>query len=152
MPGGRPPIDEKERFLAKVKKVESGCHEWQSTLHRDGYGKFQFRGKTKQAHRVAYQLLVGEIPDGRWVLHRCDNRLCVNPEHLFLGDCKANIADMDAKARRGTKSKLTEADAQKIRALVSQGVRQQTVANAFGIDQTTVSRIFLGKTTLFLKE
>jgi predicted XRE-type DNA-binding protein len=145
----RPPQDEKVRFLAKVEKMETGCHEWRAGLHRDGYGKFQFRGRSMQAHRVAYQLFSGEIPEGRWVLHRCDNRLCVNPEHLFLGDVVANIADMDAKGRRGTKSNLTESQVKSIKSLYGDGVSQQKIADAFGVNQTTISRVVLGKTTIF---
>lgn len=152
MPGGRPPVDEKERFVSKVEKMQSGCHEWRAVLHRDGYGKFYFRGRQAQAHRVAYTLFVGEIPSGRWILHRCDNRLCVNPEHLFLGDADLNVHDMDVKNRRGTKSALTERDAEVIVSLLAAGVSQQKVADAFGVDQTTISRVKLGKTKLFLKE
>lgn len=138
----------KERFLSKVLKMESGCHEWQSTLHRDGYGKFWFEGKQIQAHRMAYKLFVGNIED-KWVLHKCDNRKCVNPEHLFLGTSQDNISDMDMKGRRGTKAKLTEAQAQEIKNLLSERYSQEYVATLYGIDQTTVSRIKLGKTKLF---
>lgn len=149
MPGGRPKSDTKLRFLAKVKEMESGCHEWKAGLHRDGYGKFVDFGKTIQAHRVAYSLFVGEIPKGSWVLHRCDNRKCVNPEHLFLGNAKVNIADMDAKKRRGTRSKLTEKDVSSIKEFLYQRFSQQEIADIFNINQTTISRIKLGKTTLF---
>ena len=149
MPGGRPKSDTRKRFLAKVRKMESGCHEWQAGLHRDGYGKFQDMGKTVQSHRAAYALLVGPIPQEAWVLHRCDNRKCVNPKHLFLGDAKANIADMDAKKRRGSKSKLTYRDVEEIRSLLAGRHSQQAIADKFHIGQTVVSRIKLGKTTLF---
>ena len=148
----RPPQDEKARFLSKVKEVSSGCHEWQAGLHRDGYGKFQFRGKTKQAHRVAYTLFVGSIPDERWILHKCDNRLCVNPEHLFLGDSIENIEDMDSKGRRGTKCPFTEDDARTIKSLLAQGISQQKIANAYGVHQTSISGIKLNKIKLFKKE
>ena len=152
MPGGRPKSDTKQRFLAKVQKVESGCHEWQAGLHRDGYGKFVEAGKTIQAHRVAYSLFIGPIPTGAWVLHTCDNRKCVNPHHLFIGDRIANIEDMDRKQRRGTKSKLTYADVEKIKNLLNERYSQAHIAEEFGVDQTTISRIKLGKTTLFKKE
>jgi len=149
---GRPPVDPKIRFLSKVEAVESGCHEWQSTLNRGGYGKFYFEGKQEPAHRVSFILFSGSIPAGRWVLHKCDNRKCVNPEHLFLGGAIENIADMDGKSRRGTKCKLTERDAQIVKALLSSGISQQKVADAFGTDQTSISRVKLGKTTRFRKE
>jgi len=149
MPVGRPPADEKKRFLEKVAVKESGCHEWISTFHRDGYGKFYFRSKQEQAHRVAYKLFVSEIPSKLWVLHKCDNRKCVNPNHLFLGDCILNVRDMDKKRRRGTRCTLTKEQADGVLNLLNEGYSQQTIANCLGIHQTTVSRIKLGKTMLF---
>jgi hypothetical protein len=148
----RPPADEKVRFLKKVKQMQSGCHEWQASLHRDGYGKFYFRGKDSQSHRSGYQILVGPIPDGQWVLHRCDNRKCVNPEHLFLGVAMDNIQDMDRKGRRGTNTVFSESDVSKIKTLLAAGVTQQKVADAFGVHQTSISRIKLRKRTLFKKD
>lgn len=152
MPGGRPPSDPVARFLSKVKQSESGCHEWQAGLARGGYGKFQFTGKAMQAHRVSYRLFRGEIPEGLCVMHKCDNRLCVNPEHLVLGTLVDNIADMDLKGRRGTKSKLSEAQVKEIRDLLNSGLSQATVAAMFGVYQTTISRIKLGKTTKFKEQ
>lgn len=152
MSGGRPKSDEKERFLAKVKTVESGCIEWQGTKNRGGYGKFYFRGKQDVAHRVSYKLFIEPISKGMWVLHRCDNRKCVNVDHLFLGNCKDNILDMDTKGRRGTKSKLTCTDVENIKKLIAERYSQQKIAEMFNINQTSVSRIKLNKTTLFLQE
>ena len=144
----RPKSDPKKRFLEKVKQMEGGCHEWQSVLHRDGYGKFYYEGKQAQAHRVAYELFVGDS-QGKWVLHKCDNRKCVNPEHLFLGNSQDNVADMDQKGRRGSRAKMTKAQAEEIKALLDMRFSQQEVAERFGIDQTTVSRIKLNKLKLF---
>jgi hypothetical protein len=149
MPGGRPRSDEKQRFLTKVKKVESGCHEWQAGKARGGYGKFVRWPKTETAHRVAYELFIKPIPEGKWVLHRCDNRLCVNPEHLFLGDSAANIKDMDEKQRRGTKSRLTYANVEEIKQMLNDRYTQQAIAKKFNVHQTTIGRIKLGKTMLF---
>jgi predicted XRE-type DNA-binding protein len=151
MPGGRPPVDPVKRFLSKVKHVESGCHEWQAGLARGGYGKFQ-HGKTMQAHRASYQFFKGNIPEGMCVMHKCDNRLCVNPEHLMIGTLTDNIADMDSKGRRGTKSRLTRAQAAEILNLVGTGLSQQQIGDMFGVDQTTISRIALGKTTKFKEQ
>jgi len=144
----RPKSDPVARFLRKVLKMQSGCHEWQSVIHRDGYGKFHFDGGQKQAHRVAYELFIGS-PDGAQVLHRCDNRKCVNPDHLFLGTNQDNVKDMDAKKRRGTKCKVTLAQAVEIRRLLADRWTQREVGELFGIDQTTVSRIWLHKIKLF---
>lgn len=149
MPGGRPRSDVKQRFLAKVKEMESGCHEWQAGQARGGYGKFTVWPKTTTAHRVAYELFVAPIPKGKSVLHRCDNRLCVNPAHLFVGDAVDNVKDMDEKQRRGTKSQLTYADVEQIKQMIADRFSQQAIAEKFNVHQGTISRIKLGKTTLF---
>lgn len=138
----RPKSDPKKRFLEKVRQMENGCHEWQAVLHRDGYGKFYYNGKQVQAHRVAYDLFVGDIQD-KWVLHKCDNRKCVNPSHLFLGTCKDNIQG------RGTKAKLTEDQVNKVNELLAQRYSQQEIADMFGVHQTLVSRIKRKATTHF---
>jgi len=149
MPGGRPRSDVKQRFLEKVKQMESGCHEWQAGQARGGYGKFTVWPKTTTAHRVAYELFVAPIPNGKCVLHRCDNRLCVNPAHLFIGDTVDNIRDMDQKQRRGTKSRLTYPDVEQIKQMLSDRYSQQSIAEKFNVNQTVISRIKLGKSRLF---
>lgn len=149
----RPKSDPVQRFMKFVKLCESGCWEWQGAKGRGGYGKFQWDGTTTmQAHRAGYQLLDGSIPDGLHLLHSCDNRVCVNPKHLTPGKAIDNIRDMDAKGRRGTKSKLTLGDRTRILALLDGGASQELIGKAFGVDQTTVSRIKLHKTKLFRKE
>ena len=146
---GRPRVDAQKRFVAKVKVMESGCHEWQAGLARGGYGKFQLPSKTVTAHRFAFEMVNGSIPKGLCVLHRCDNRLCVNVDHLFLGDIHENIKDMDVKGRRGTRSKLIVADVEKIKDMLSQRFSQQHIAKLFNVNQTTISRIKLGVTKSF---
>src|SRR5690242_18719570 len=75
--------DVKARFLAKIKvNPESGCHEWQAYTDRDGYGCFWIKPTNYRAHRVAYELFVGPIPEGLVIDHLCRNRSCVNPAHL----------------------------------------------------------------------
>lgn len=136
----RPKSDPIKRFKAKVKQVDSGCHEWQSTLHRDGYGKFYHEGKQAQAHRVAFELFSGPT-HGRWVLHKCDNRKCVNPDHLFLGNSLENIQDMDAKGRRRSRTKLTAIQAEEVQQLLMQRYSQEEVGKMYGVSQDAISRI-----------
>ena len=149
MPRGRVEQEVLPRFLSKVKEVESGCQEWQSTLHRDGYGKFWYKGKQMPTHRMSYMLFVGEVPEKAWVLHKCDNRKCVNPQHLFIGSRVDNIKDMDSKKRRGTKCKLTEIQVGEIKKLLDVGFSQQRIGEMFNVGQTVISRIKLGRTKLF---
>ncbi|MFA5767661.1 MAG: HNH endonuclease [Candidatus Paceibacterota bacterium] len=111
------------RFWSHTKRRGS-CIEWQGRCDKDGYGRFSIFHGTYVAHRIAYFLYYGVDPGDNLVLHRCDNSRCVNPRHLFLGDQKANVDDMDSKGRRGKtyqkgessgKSVLSEADVLTIR-------------------------------------
>lgn len=93
----------KERMEANIVWAESGCMEWVGSKNHLGYGMVYFDapwGRTSTtAHRKYYELCKGPIPDGMQVNHHCDNRKCVNPEHMFLGDQTANIRDMMRKGR-----------------------------------------------------
>jgi len=95
-----PLIDRFFHYLGR--KTPAGCILWDGNTNRDGYGVIGSgtrKGRMLLAHRVAYELLVGLIPAGLLVLHRCDNPPCINPVHLFLGTQAVNIADMVAKGR-----------------------------------------------------
>lgn len=122
------------------------CWLWQRSTDSKGYGLVCKDGKGNQkVHRVVYELAIGDIPDGMLVLHRCDNRPCCNPFHLFLGTDKDNSDDKVLKGRerrlRGEQvhnARLTEADVLAIRA---DHRTQNEIAKEYGLAQTTVSAI-----------
>lgn len=129
-----------DRFNKKYTVDASGCWLWTAFRNNVGYGQINAgrRGEGMlKAHRVSFELHVGPIPEGLWVLHRCDVRHCVNPEHLFLGTAADNMRDMCEKGRHG-RTKLTEAD---VRAIRADTRAQRTIAAAYGIRHGTVGNI-----------
>ena len=83
----------------RTRAADTGCIEWTGRLDAKGYGRFSAAGGEVLAHRIAYSVHFGAIPEGAHILHRCDNRRCVNPHHLFLGSNDENMADMVRKGR-----------------------------------------------------
>lgn len=90
----------RQRMAAKThRKRGDGCWQWTGSVSTGGYGKTYFAGRYIDAHRVAWMLDNGEIPTGGVIAHRCDNRVCIRPDHLFLTDQAGNLADMRQKSR-----------------------------------------------------
>ncbi len=92
------------RFWSKVDRSggPDACWLWTTSTFGSGYGQFKLEPRNLRAHRVAWEITHGCVPDGLFVLHRCDNRRCVNPAHLWLGTHKDNMADMQRKGRAAT--------------------------------------------------
>lgn len=134
-----------DRFWERVKKTTS-CWLWTGNCVPFGYGLIRFGGKPARTHRVSWMIHRGEIPKGMLVLHRCDNPKCVNPNHLFLGTDKDNLADMASKNRSphgecNGMHKLRKADVVEIYKLSAAGCTQRQIAKRFLISQQHVSGI-----------
>lgn len=143
-------VDPIDRFVRlTIKDVSTGCILWAGGIgkrKRDGYGNYSVKGNRVRAHRFSYAAFVGTIPDGLGVLHRCDNRQCVNPAHLFVGTNATNVHDMVSKGRnvRGEDSnfsKLKEIQVLSIRRLFGAGETCSMLAKRFGLDYSAVRLI-----------
>lgn len=88
-----------DNFWSKVDQ-SGDCWEWQASTRRGGYGQFMFEGKLESAPRVIFMLEGLDIPYGMHVLHKCDNPVCVHPDHLFLGTNQDNMNDKVKKDRQ----------------------------------------------------
>jgi len=126
------------------------CWVWRGAKGVKGYGQIKRTGERRQvyAHRIAYELANGEVPEHKQVCHSCDNPLCVNPSHLFVGSSHDNHQDMKRKYRhlygeRNTEAILTEQQAREILALGST-VSQRELGRRYGVSQATISKIARG--------
>lgn len=146
----RKTTDIKQRFLDNI-EVDPilGCWNWRGATVGGGYGVVKINYKNYMAHRLSWELHVGGIPDGKFVCHKCDNRRCVNPDHLFLGTNADNMRDMVKKGRSNKNSgekhgraKLTWEIVKEIR---NSRETQVYLAQRYGIDQSTVSDIMTNK-------
>jgi hypothetical protein len=126
------------------------CWLWRGAISWNGYGAVRGEGGNLIAHRASWILTFGPIPNGLCVLHRCDNRPCVNPTHLFLGTQKDNLDDMWSKNRGSRLSspgelsgthKLVETDIPVIRDLFLQGITYGQIAERFGVCAGTIGRV-----------
>lgn len=143
-----------ERYEAKVDRSAGphACHYWTACKSTDGYGHFKAEGRTLQAHRFGYELLVGSIPDSLQVRHTCDNPPCQNPLHWLLGTNADNVRDKVNRERqqcqRGERNpsvKLTAEQVAEIRQDFGRsGVTQSVIAASYGISQSQVSKIVHG--------
>lgn len=153
-----------QRFWAKVKIASDmdTCWEWQGNTYPEGYGQFYCQRRKFRAHRVSWELANSESAGELFVLHSCDNPLCVNPKHLFLGTQKDNMQDMLSKNRQGWKSsnrkpskprkygqdrtgaKLSNAAVSEIRSDAQSGLSQRKIARKHGVSQPLICKILNG--------
>ncbi len=130
-----------KRFWDKVDiKGKDECWEWKAGKSRS-YGMFLNKetGKVETAHRFSYRLTYGKIEKGKLICHKCDNRGCVNPNHLYQGDKGTNAAD--CKGRTGRVSRWYKGELWLIRHLHSKEIAQGAIAKMFKVSSTIISRI-----------
>ncbi len=141
-------ISQINKFLDKVNQTDS-CWEWTGARHISGYGHFGTEGKTYRAHRFAWQIWNGEISKGLYVLHKCDNPSCVNPDHLFLGTAADNNRDRHLKGRDAAykrsgelnwRSKFTNEQVRAIRRIHFSGRSQGSIARQYKVTNQCIER------------
>lgn len=159
--GHRPPITLMEA-LSRGFSPTDGCWEWTRYVRPAGYGQVGLPGtrRTIDAHRASWIVHNGPIPDGMYVCHRCDNRKCVNPDHLFLGTNQDNMDDMWAKGRgsrlhglRSPAARLTWAQVQEIRSRYRKGIHParktggsaSELAAEFGVTKQYINQLGNGE-------
>lgn len=133
--------------------IESGCWEWQWGLDSHGYGQMKLNGSSFRAHRASWIKHNGPIPEGLNVLHSCDNRRCINPDHLFLGTHQDNMDDRENKGRgachkgdNNGRASLSSNDVFRIRARLTEGVSCAILAREYNVTWTTIQNIKVGRT------
>ena len=140
-----------ERFWPRVSfGGKRDCWNWHGLLDGGGYGRFFLFGrKMIGAHRMSWILENGEVHAGLFVLHHCDNKLCCNPHHLWLGTLNDNNQDMVRKGRQACgethgRAKLSDADVEVLRQRRKNGDTLRVLAENYGILEKSVCRIARG--------
>lgn len=146
-----------ERFFSKVNKTKD-CWFWNASTDTSGYGRFWDGNKLTGAHQFSYNLNVGEIENNLVVMHTCDNKKCVNPNHLKCGTQKENLQDMYRKGRNRSietyfsgeehcNAKLRNFEISKIKSLYSSGrYSQRSLAILFGVSKWCISGVVNNRT------
>jgi hypothetical protein len=135
------------RFWGKVDRT-GDCWEWQAAVNSQGYGCISIMSKSQLAHRVSHELNIGPIPAGMLICHKCDNPLCVRPDHFFLGNTSANIQDAIQKGRhKPTKgyTKLTAALVATMRQDYQSGMKTSALAEKYQVSGATVRNTVHGR-------
>lgn len=141
-------IDLSHPFWSKVDiKDRANCWQWLASIRGDGYGQYHFDERNQGAHRVAFQLAIGEIPNGLHVCHHCDNKECVNPDHLYLATNRQNLIDAGRRGllKQGESHplhKLTVEDVKEIRLkYIPWVITMQMLADEYGVAINTIQQV-----------
>lgn len=149
-PSGPKPTPIEHRFWPKVIVMQEGCWGWDASKHKHGYGKIGVGGHGMGwvcAHVVSWLIHFGPIPDGLWVLHKCDNPECCRPDHLFLGTPQDNSRDSVRKGRWVNSPegvgvrKFSKQEILKIRLRIKGGESYTSIAKSIGVSEPTIRNI-----------
>jgi hypothetical protein len=127
------------KLLNRIKKV-NGCWEWQGKITNVGYGEITHERKYVLAHRCSYKTFKCEIPKGMHICHSCDNKKCINPDHLWVGNQKDNAIDM-MKKNRGGCQKIKSDDVPIIRKLLEMGFSPHDIGEEYGLSHHQIYSI-----------
>lgn len=143
-----------ERLSYNSKMLKNGCIVWTGYVEKTGYATMRFKGNRIKVHRASWIAHNGDIPDGLLILHKCDNRKCINPDHLFIGTQQDNMDDMKTKGRdnrvgvKGSKNHNTnidEVDVKMIRQRFIDGESRKTLMCDYQLGKTTLQSILSNK-------
>jgi hypothetical protein len=129
-----------ERFALQTKRMENGCLEWCGHVAKNGYGHTKWNRQFYLAHRFAWELKKGPIPPDVLVLHNCDNKRCVDTEHLYLGDGAQNSADAleRGQIKTGERSAISKLTNAQVREAKNSSESVKTMAKRFGVHWATL--------------
>jgi len=151
----------RNKLLKNIEISQSGCWEWKGKFRDNGYGVFTvFKKKIQSCHRASWLIHNGEIPKGLYVCHKCDNKKCCNPDHLYLGTALQNTKDAierglfpngpnKKKGKVGSKNikaKLNENDVLDIKKLIVNNEKTRDIAERYNVSKSTILSIRKGKT------
>lgn len=139
------------RLLGSIEKDKNNCWNWIGVLAGGGYGRLRFEGKNIAAHRLSYKLFKGEIGENLFVCHSCDNKKCLNPDHLWIGTLQDNVNDAVKKGRvnmKGVKNRfcsLTEHQIEEFIILRNESITYQRLSRIFNSSEQHLRNIFKGR-------
>lgn len=138
----------KEKILSNIDIDSNGCWNWKGALQAGGYGRVRFRGKYMPLHRASYIIFKGDIPEDKLACHTCDNRKCVNPDHIYVGTYESNNRDTRDRKRCNPRKGIDHHSAifdeykvKVIRFICNNGFSQSSVAKFFNVRPGTISKI-----------
>ena len=134
------------RFEQKFVKQVSGCWEWSAFISPNRYGMFRYEGRTQCAHRVSWMLYKGSIPEDMYILHKCNNKACVNPSHLYIGTQHDNMMDCVRAGNHYASAILKVCDVVCIKRMLRDNISKNLIAWIYQVKMHVIYAISRGHT------